>query len=157
VSTHAGAVVKTMGDAIMATFASGRDAVEAAIAIQTGWPEFAKGHEPECGELFLKIGVHEGPAIAFNNHGWLDYFGATVNMAARVADQSLGGDVVLTEATYQDPDVQTFLRSIRGSCDRFTSSLRGIEGAQALCRISPTDTPTRPGLDASRRHPRDPP
>ena len=45
--------------------------------------------------LALKVGVHHGPAIAMTANDRLDYFGRTVNLAARVADQSRGGDVVV--------------------------------------------------------------
>src|SRR3546814_9306199 len=56
----------------------------------------------EASPLTIKLGVHEGPCIAVTLNGRLDYFGTTVNMAARLQGESRGGDVVLSEAVATD-------------------------------------------------------
>ena len=53
-----------------------------------------KGHERGCE---LKIGLHEGPCIAVTLNEKLDYFGTTVNLAARVQHMSQGGDILVTQ------------------------------------------------------------
>lgn len=136
VSRHRGGVIKTMGDAIMASFASGRDALEAAVEMQACWGEFCRRHG-DYPDLCLKIGVHQGPTIAINNEGRFDYFGATINMAARVQHQAQGRDVMLTEAVRQDPDVNAYLKAANWPCDVLTVSLKGIEGNQTLYQIWP--------------------
>jgi class 3 adenylate cyclase len=136
VAAHRGGVVKTMGDAVMATFASGRDALEAALEMQQGWARFREGRG-EVDGLELKVGVHQGPAIAINNGGRLDYFGTTVNTAARVQGESKGGDVVITRALHGDPEVRAWLGGRELGREELTVSLKGLEGGHTLTRLRP--------------------
>lgn len=57
----------------------------------------------------VKLGLHSGPCIAVNANNLLDYFGSTVNIAARVQNESIGGDIVLTDALTGDPLVHSLL------------------------------------------------
>lgn len=88
ISDEGGAVVKTIGDAVMAAFTTPEAAIRAALEIQ----RLDDG-------LITKIGLHAGPAILVNANGLLDYFGRTVNLASRLQKHSVGGDVVLSEET----------------------------------------------------------
>ena len=82
VAAEAGAVVKTIGDAVMATFPTPDRAVAAALRMRDA---MRKLNEERGGEdLLLKIGIHEGPCIAVNLNERQDYFGQTVNIASRV-------------------------------------------------------------------------
>lgn len=129
-----GGVVKTMGDAIMAVFGSGKDACEAAIRMQRGWADFQEGR-PDGEGILLKVGVHHGPSIAINNSGRLDYFGTTVNMAARVQGQCTGGDVVLTSQLADDPDVKKYLIAEGLRSEESRAWLKGLQGEHRLLRI----------------------
>jgi class 3 adenylate cyclase len=82
-----GSVIKTMGDGVMCAFYRLDDAVGTAIGLQGQVGAWCRelGIDPP---LALKIGVHHGPAIAMTANDHLDYFGRTVNLAARLADQS---------------------------------------------------------------------
>ncbi len=111
VALRRGAVVKTIGDSVMAVFADSRDAVEAAL-------EFAAAGAP----LELRIGLHRGPCIAMRANERLDYFGATVNLAARVAHAAGPGEVLMTAAVADDPRVADALPD----GERGTVVLRGI-------------------------------
>ena len=85
----------------------------------------------------LKIGIHQGPAIAINNAGKLDYFGTMVNKAARVQAQSIGDDIVFSLAVAEDPEVRRFIAS-RGLKEEVVSvPLKGLEGDHVLHRIHP--------------------
>ena len=152
VSLHRGGVVKTMGDAVMATFASGRDAVEAAVEMQRDWDAFRSERFNTAGrkqlgvehrdkneftDVALKIGIHQGPAIAINNAGKLDYFGTMVNKAARVQAQSTGDDVVFSLAVAEDPDVRRYLAGTGFKEEIVTVPLKGLEGDHVLHRIRP--------------------
>ena len=137
-----GSVVKTMGDGVMCAFHRLDDALRTAIALQahvTDW----------CGEqsidppLSLKVGVHHGPAIAMTANDQLDYFGRTVNLAARVADQSRGADVVVLRDVL-DQAGESLLGEYRGvAAEPFTTTLRGLAHDQRLVRL--TVEPARAG------------
>jgi hypothetical protein len=86
-----GAVVKTIGDAVMGAFPDGEAALEAAIAIQRAIHRLDTGQFADPARL-LKIGVHAGPCYAVTLNDRLDYFGATVNLAARAEHQQPGHD-----------------------------------------------------------------
>ena len=129
-----GGVVKTMGDAIMATFGSGRDAVEAAVRMQRGWCDFQEGR-PDAEGILLKVGVHQGTSIAINNAGVLDYFGTTVNTAARVQGQATGGDIVLTSGLADDPEVKAYLIAEGLRSEESRAWLKGLQGEHRLLRL----------------------
>ncbi len=111
-----GAVVKAMGDAIMAVFPRPASALRAMRAAQQ-----AVAGRP----LALKAGIHYGPCIAVEQNGVLDYFGSTVNLAARLVAASSGEDVVVTESVLEDPEVAELgLRA-----EPLDASLKGFEDA----------------------------
>jgi class 3 adenylate cyclase len=90
---HDGAIVKTIGDAVMAAFHEPLQGLRAAIAMQERVASFnAANPQP----IVLKLGLHEGPCIAVTLNDRLDYFGQTVNIAARLQGESEGGDVVVS-------------------------------------------------------------
>jgi class 3 adenylate cyclase len=108
VRAHDGAVVKTIGDAVMAAFARPVDAVSAALAIRADIAAFNRrlgGDGGADAAIRIKIGLHCGPCIAVTLNDRLDYFGRTVNLAARLQNESRGDDIVLSEAMAQEPGV----------------------------------------------------
>jgi class 3 adenylate cyclase len=107
-----GAVVKTAGDAVMAVFADPRDAVDAAL-------QFAAAAAP----LELRTGLHRGPCIVMRANDRLDYAGAAVNLAARVAHAAGAGEILMTSAVADDPRVADALPG----GERGTLVLRGIQ------------------------------
>ncbi len=123
-----GALVKTIGDAVMAVFRSPAGAVRAMLRAQQqlGFP--AEGMSP----LTLKAGVHTGPCIAVTLNDRLDYFGSTVNLAARLEAQSTGDDVVISTAVYSDPEVRELLGDPNQglSATRFEMPLKGFDQEQ---------------------------
>lgn len=132
VERNNGAVVKTIGDAVMAVFSHAADAVRAALQAVTEVAQI----EAETGATFvLRSGIHAGPCLAVNLDNRLDYFGSTVNRAARVGSQSKGLDVVLPERLLADPAVQALVADLRA--ERFTASLRGVAEPVALLRVWP--------------------
>jgi class 3 adenylate cyclase len=136
VSRRRGSVVKTMGDAVLACFARGRDALEAAVEMQANWDAFLRGRDVGA-SVRLKVGVHQGPSIAIRNADALDYFGTTVNLAARVQGQSEGDDVVFTRSMEEDAEVRAWLAGLEFPREEFVASLKGLEGNHALCRLRP--------------------
>jgi class 3 adenylate cyclase len=82
VSTESGAIVKTIGDAVMATFPTPDRAMAAALRMRDAMRGLNERRQRE--DLLLKIGIHEGPCLAVMLNDRQDYFGQTVNIAARV-------------------------------------------------------------------------
>jgi class 3 adenylate cyclase len=107
VRQHNGTLVKTIGDAVMAAFGDPADAVRAALAVQDTVNDFNARQGEEA--LTIKIGLHGGACIAVTMNDRLDYFGSTVNTAARLQGQSRGGDVVLSETLATDPAVAALI------------------------------------------------
>ncbi len=100
ITRHSGVVVKTIGDAVMASFTRPVDAVRAAF--EMGGELQGLGDE---GQLALKIGIHRGPCLVVNVRDEIDYFGQTVNIAARVQGLAKSGEVCLTDAVLEGAEV----------------------------------------------------
>jgi class 3 adenylate cyclase len=98
---NSGAIVKTMGDAVMATFSRPQDAVHAAVDMINGMQSLNEKLRAEQHELGLKIGLHEGPALAINADDRVDYFGQTVNIASRVQGLAKAGEIWITEPVFR--------------------------------------------------------
>jgi class 3 adenylate cyclase len=87
--------------------------------------------------LILKAGVHTGPCIAVTLNDRLDYFGSTVNMAARLEGLSTGDDVIISKALYDDSEVREFLASEKLHAIQFEILLKGFaEERFELWRVS---------------------
>ncbi|HKO60938.1 MAG TPA: DUF5939 domain-containing protein [Pyrinomonadaceae bacterium] len=118
-----GALVKTIGDAVMAVFRRPSSAVKAMLTAQ----ELLRSPGPDRAPLTLKAGIHTGPCIAVNLNDRLDYFGTTVNMAARLEGMSTGEDVIISRALFQDPEVEFFIKSEGLTATPFEIELKGFE------------------------------
>jgi class 3 adenylate cyclase len=101
---HRGALVKTIGDAAMAAFCDPLDAVRAARAIHDA---FAPDRS-DC-SVRLRISLHTGPCLAVKLNADIDYFGTTVNLAAKLQSLAGAGEVALSEVTYRAPGVGAYL------------------------------------------------
>ncbi len=128
IAAHEGAVVKTMGDAVMATFTRVDLAIAAALDVVR---EGAADHERHG--IGVKLGVHEGPCLAVRANERLDFFGTTVNIAARLQAQARSGELVLLRDVAADSRV----RALLGDFDvrRSRVALKGITGEQDLVAI----------------------
>jgi class 3 adenylate cyclase len=134
--THGGgSIIKTMGDGVMCAFHRLDGALATAIWLQaeaSTWCQ-EQGIDPP---LTLKVGVHHGPAIAMTANDHLDYFGRTVNLAARVADQSHGSDVVVLREVLDQADQSLFTKRNGITIEPFTSKLRGLAQDQHMVRLT---------------------
>lgn len=146
---HEGGIVKTIGDAVMASFPSTADALRGALEVQQRVDTF----NAELGQgavIVIKIGLHHGSAIAVNANGQMDYFGRTVNIAARIQGLSAGGDIVLAEALWAEPELQAVLAEHPCTVERFRAPLKGIAGETALVRLRPPTAQEGPPRPAPR-------
>lgn len=118
VAARGGAVVKTIGDAVMASFPTPAPALEAAMVMNR---EIAK-----VGELELKIGLHAGPCIAVDLNERLDYFGQTVNIAARVQGIADSRQIVCTDAVRDAPGAAEVIAGLSLVGAREEAVLKGV-------------------------------
>ncbi|MCA9935697.1 MAG: adenylate/guanylate cyclase domain-containing protein, partial [Anaerolineales bacterium] len=130
IAAEGGAIVKTIGDAVMAAFWRPASALRAMMQAQARLMALSSEERP----LLLKAALHHGPAIAVNLNERLDYFGSTVNVASRLEKFSQGGDMILSEEVYVDPEVQQLLRDLRPELkiESFVTQIRGYD-EQEFC------------------------
>jgi class 3 adenylate cyclase len=109
VAAEAGAVVKTIGDAVMATFPTPERALAAALRMREAMGALNDGRR--SADLVLKIGIHEGPCLAVVLNDRQDYFGTTVNIAARVQGLADSRAILATRSVVADPQVSALLET----------------------------------------------
>lgn len=128
-----GALVKTIGDAVMAVFPRPVAGLRAVLDAQRQLVSPQSSAPP----LYIKVGMHFGPCIAVTLNGRLDYFGSTVNIAARLERLSSGVDVIVSDAVHTDPEVAEFLSDAKNglAAERITASLKGFDQEFAAWRI----------------------
>ncbi len=133
IQEHRGAIVKTIGDAVMAVFTDPRDALQAVRKMHLELGQvFAQPGGPL---LKLKSGLHLGPCLAVNANERLDYFGTTVNLAARLVDCCQGGDLVLSNEFYRRNETESFLRANNLGADPAEMQFRGFTAPNRVWRI----------------------
>ncbi len=125
VASEAGAVVKTIGDAVMATFPTPDRAVAAALRMRDAMCDLNNRNGRE--DLLLKIGVHEGPCIAVTLNERQDYFGSTVNIASRVQGLANSQSIFATATVIDDGKTMDLLKSKALTPKSHIASLRGID------------------------------
>jgi class 3 adenylate cyclase len=105
IAAEGGGIVKTMGDAVMATFTHPVAALRAMRQAQADLAAPGKSRAP----FSLKCSIHQGPCLAINQNERLDYFGTTVNVGARLCALSTGRDIVVSGRIFRDPEIAAVL------------------------------------------------
>jgi len=113
---HGGMEVKTTGDGFMASFSSATRALECAMALQRALAAHNQEH-PET-PVRVRIGLNAGEPIAEDD----DLFGTAVNLAARIAAEAKGGEILASDVVRQLVAGKGFLFADRGE-----TLLRGFE------------------------------
>jgi class 3 adenylate cyclase len=130
VEARDGQVVKVERDAVMASFASAHAALRSAIDLQR---TFADLEVEPVGRLRLRAGLHSGFVISSGQ----DVFGRNVVIAARIADQAAGGEILVSAAvreyTQTDP---TYRFAARGA-----AHFRGVHGEHEMYAVDWADPP----------------
>jgi class 3 adenylate cyclase len=133
VAAEAGAVVKTIGDAVMATFPTPDRAVAAALRMRKAMHALNDGRGRE--DLLLKIGIHEGPCLAVVLNDRQDYFGTTVNIASRVQSLADSRAILATGPVVRHPQASTLLQTNGLKPVSQRRALRGIADEVAVYEI----------------------
>ena len=89
ISRHDGYEVKSQGDGFMLAFPDPCEALECAIEVQRAFAEREQAGE----SLRVRMGLHTGEVISEEG----DYFGMNVILAARIAAQAVGGEILVSE------------------------------------------------------------
>jgi serine/threonine protein kinase/class 3 adenylate cyclase len=123
VSREGGALVKTVGEGLLAAFSDTTAAVRAALDLESA----LAGSDTTRG-LRLKLGVHRGEAMAATLNDRLDYFGTVVNIAWKLPQLAGGGELLLTDAVLADPQVAAILRGRGLTADPLDAETPGLDG-----------------------------
>jgi len=134
ISSEKGAVVKTIGDAVMATFIRPEHAIVAGLRMRAAMT--ALNAERGTDDLVVKIGIHEGPCLAVMLNERQDYFGQTVNIAARVQSLSTSQEIHITGPVLDAPAVATILEKQAIKPIQKQAALRGIADKMVVYEIS---------------------
>ncbi|MBV8786832.1 MAG: adenylate/guanylate cyclase domain-containing protein [Mycobacterium sp.] len=134
VQRRSGHVVKSQGDGFMVAFARAEQAVRCGMDLQQALRKDAKRKRHE--EIRVRIGVHMGRSVRRGD----DLFGRNVAMAARVAAEATGGEILVSES----------VRDALGDCDdiRFDEGRQvALKGFSGNYRLFAVEAPPDPDLD----------
>jgi class 3 adenylate cyclase len=123
--------VKTIGDAVMASFVDPLDALRAALDMRA---QIAQFNAEAGGDLIgVKIGLHSGACLAVTLNDRLDYFGQTVNIAARVQALAAADEIVVTDDVLSLPGARELVDGLE--IDSSAVELKGIAGEVRIHRL----------------------
>ena len=131
ITQNSGAIVKTIGDAVMATFMNPVDALKTAIEILQDIEEL---NHNISDDLLLKIGIHRGPSIVVTLNEHLDYFGQTVNIAARVQGLAGANEIYLSSDALNYPGVDMVLEQHEVSSEQ--AILKGVSEQLGVSKVT---------------------
>src|SRR6266404_6077461 len=133
IAAESGAVVKTIGDAVMATFSTPDRGLAAALRIREAMRALNQQRQNE--DLLLKIGIHEGPCLAVTLNDRQDYFGQTVNIASRVQCLAVSRSILATGSIVDHPQAFELLEAdgIKPTARRLP--VRGVADEMAVYEI----------------------
>jgi len=144
INRHRGTAVKTIGDGIMGVFpepdAALRGIAEAVVSLDRINTEAGLGGDDR---LMLKVGLHIGPCLVVTINGRLDYFGQTVNLAARLSGLAQGHDVILSHAILDEAKTCALAESL-GELLPLAARVRGLPDALDLHRLVITTPSAEP-------------
>ena len=139
VRERSGAIVKTIGDAVMAVFNDPRDALRTAVEMIEAFDDLETVKKLK-NSIIVKVGIHHGPCIAVTLNERIDYFGTTVNVAARVQGLSDGRDVMASGAIFAESSAADYLGEKGWQSEPFTTSLKGLKSSYQVHKLrSPND------------------
>ncbi len=145
VRSHHGTIVKTIGDAVMACFSRVDEALEAVRDMNGKLAE-----EMRAVPLTLKASLHAGPCLAVNANDRLDFFGTTINLAARMVSCCQGRDLVVSDELYHRPEMRAFLQQCDTAPEPADVSFRGFSEPRRIWRVQLELRSGRPSHDESQ-------
>ncbi|MDM8558937.1 DUF5939 domain-containing protein [Candidatus Parabeggiatoa sp. HSG14] len=126
VRKFSGVIVKTMGDAIMATFSRPLDGFLASLEMLNKIEQMNQTARAENYQIGLKVGINEGPALAVVNDERIDYFGQSVNIAARVQGLAQAGEIWISQPVLESPGVLEKIAESHYQTEQHSAALKGV-------------------------------
>lgn len=142
VGKHHGAIVKTIGDSVMAVFCQPDQAFKAYLEAQL----LLASDEKFKNNLRIKAGIHHGSCVAVNLNSRIDYFGSTVNIASRFVDHATENEVVISENTFLEAGLEEILNdfSENNTIQNISTQLKGFDSENfTIKRIKIDNSPLR--------------
>ena len=134
IKAHNGVPVKTIGDAVMGVFTDQSDGLRASLEAQKAViSRYASLGADE--KIEIKIGMHTGSTIVVTLNGRLDYFGSTVNMAARVQARALPNEVIVSEALFENAANKRIIGGYARRVGRERAVFKGLDGERNVYHI----------------------
>jgi class 3 adenylate cyclase len=133
IEKNRGTLVKTIGDAVMAVFSDDLDGLLSSVAILHAFEDFRRDHEHRQ-LTHIKLGVFGGSCYVVTANGALDYFGQTVNIAARLQAEAKSGELVV-EAELADRAVANKMLPAAFVVERYDAKLKGVDHPVRVARI----------------------
>lgn len=132
ITRHSGALVKTIGDAVMAVFHRPLDALRAALEVRAAIARFNEIAGEEL--IALKMGAHVGTCLAVTLNGRLDYFGQAVNLAARIQGLASSDEICISDEMYRVPGAAALLAGY--PLDAQPMRIKGIDREVVVRRVA---------------------
>ncbi len=139
VEAHGGFVVKTIGDSVMASFPNNDGAMRCALGALQAFLNLG-GDEDSLHKTQVKFGIHRGPVLLVNLNGRVDYFGSTVNKAARIQSCAGPNEVTFSPDVLVDcPAAKTLIKVCGEAIRKEHVNLKGIMADQPIFRLTTGD------------------
>lgn len=130
VGRHEGAIVKTIGDAVMAVFVNPVNCLRACVELDKRVQSITCDGVP----LRVRVGMHAGPCIAMRANERVDYFGTTVNLAARLESAANAGEVTMARSDAERADIAPLLAQFK-TVERETLAIKGFAARIEIVRL----------------------
>lgn len=135
IKKHNGVPVKTIGDAVMGVFANQTDGLKASLEAQKLLINDYKD-KTDSEKIEVKIGLHSGTTIIVTLNGRLDYFGSTVNMAARIQAKANPNEVLISENIFESNENKRVIAQYTKTVKRTKGIFKGLKGEYNIYHIS---------------------
>jgi class 3 adenylate cyclase len=123
IAARHGAVIKTLGDGVLAAFGDFRDGVAAALDVMAAAERLSRERDVA---FAIRAGCHEGPCFVVRANDRIDLFGSTVNLAARLAGGASGQQLALVATSVEA--VRETLEAAGCEIEVVTTKIRGLPG-----------------------------
>lgn len=135
IKKYNGVPVKTIGDAVMGVFTNQVDGLKASLEAQNTLIGFYKS-KPDKEKIKVKIGLHSGTTIIVTLNGKLDYFGSTVNLAARIQSAANPNEVLISENIFENKENKHVIAQYTKTVTKTKRVFKGLNGEYNIYHIS---------------------